>query len=78
MSAIVLVVCRECAGASADHRLPPCGWCNCQGHEAINRAADGSVPATFDDGRPVTEWIPPTLVEVRPNPLVPLYSRCIP
>lgn len=60
----VLVLCPDCLGASADNRLPPCLTCNCNGHFRVNRTTDGTVPATWDDGRPMTEWLPEILPEL--------------
>lgn len=69
-AATVAVCCPECAGASADNRLPPCDVCLSQGHFLVNRLPDGTAPATWDDGRPVVLWCPPLLPDTPMNPLV--------
>jgi hypothetical protein len=69
-------VCPDCDGASADHRLPPCDTCMNQGHLLTNRLPDGSIPATWDDGRPMREWVPLLLPETPVNPLVLTIPRC--
>lgn len=73
----VAVVCRACKG-TGDGEDGYCGWCQAQGHEHINRAPDGSVPALHDTGEPVVEWIPPMLPDAAPNPLTLTYQRCVP
>ena len=57
----VSVLCPKCHGASADNRLPPCEHCTSNGHFLVNRLPDGSIPATWDDGTPMVEHIPPML-----------------
>lgn len=71
MSRLIAVVCQDCDGIG-DHEGVVCGWCQGQGHEYVDRAADGGVPP----GR--REWFPPLLPETPVNPLVPLYQRCVP
>lgn len=72
------VYCPDCDGASADYRLPPCDTCLNQGHLLANRLPNGDLPATWDDGRPLREWVPLLLPPTPENPLVPRYQRCIP
>ena len=73
----VTVYCPDCDGASADHRLPPCDTCLNQGHLLANRLPNGDLPATWDDGRPMREWVP-LLLGTPPDTTWQLtYGRCI-
>ena len=71
----VAVVCRACQG-STNGPDGYCGWCQAQGHERINRSADGSVPALHDSGEPVVEWIPPSLPETPATVWQLVNPRC--
>ena len=65
MSVTVLVICPLCRGASAYPDNPPCpDVCHSQGHIAVDRTADGTVPEGF------TEWLP------RELPTLPNIPRC--
>ena len=52
MSRLVRVFCPECDGASADYRLPPCEYCNNNGHFDVDR--DEQV---HRNGKPVRLWV---------------------
>jgi hypothetical protein len=72
----VAVLCPECGGASADNRLPPCEHCTSNGHFLVNRMPDGSMPETWDDGRPMVPHIP-TLLGTPPESVWTLtHPRC--
>ena len=76
MSAAVTVFCPDCDGASADHRLPPCLTCNNNGHFLVNRLPDGGIPATWDDGRIVREWVPLLLGDAPHSVWTLTHPRC--
>lgn len=78
MTSTVSVYCPDCDGASADHRLPPCDTCLNQGHLHANRATDGSVPVTWDDGRPMREWVPLLLGSPPQSVWTLIHPRCAP
>ena len=71
----VAVLCRVCRG-SGNGEDGYCGWCKAQGHESINRNADGSTPTTHDTGEPVVEWIPATLPETPATVWTLAHGRC--
>jgi len=75
-SAAVSVYCPDCDGASADYRLPPCDTCLNQGHLLANRLPDGRLPATWDDGRPLREWVPLLLPETPATVWQLTHPRC--
>ena len=69
-------VCADCDGASADNRSPRCEHCKCNGHFLVNRTPDGSLPATWDDGRPMREWVPPLLPDPPATVWTLTHPRC--
>lgn len=78
----VRVFCPVCDGASADHRLPPCDYCNNVGHFNVDCGEDGTIPAThpdspfdaYDSGTPVRLYSDETEAifgtAIRLNPLI--------
>ena len=56
MSALVRIYCPVCDGASEDNRLPPCEYCNNNGHFSVDRDPDGTPPTQHRDGTPVRLW----------------------
>lgn len=71
---LVRVYCPECDGASADNRLPPCLYCNNNGHFDVDRNEDGTPPTHHRCGRPVRLFVDNELPEVRLNPLRLTYE----
>jgi hypothetical protein len=57
VSRLVRVFCPECDGASADHRLPPCTYCNNNGHFDVDRDEQGDPPKVHRNGKPVRLWV---------------------
>jgi hypothetical protein len=80
MSRTIAVVCPDCGGGCNDPEGTHlcCQFCLGQGHISIDRDEDGRIPTTHEDGRPVVEWIPPTLPETPINPWVSSNPRCVP
>ena len=57
MGRLVRIFCPVCDGASADARLPPCEYCNNNGHFDVDRNPDGSAPSHHRDGTPVRLYV---------------------
>jgi hypothetical protein len=72
MSATVLVICRDCRGATTLADGTACGFCMAQGHVAVDRTPDGAVP--HDE----VEWIAPTLAATPATVWTLSHPRCAP